>query len=72
MNRRIYTGDSEQSSHYITSHPNSQRGETKRYIHERILDEIIDEDLNNSADEEVRKKRKRLLSGNLSSLTPGI
>jgi hypothetical protein len=37
----------------------------------RILAEIQDEDLNNSADEEVKRKRRILLSGNLSSLTPG-
>jgi hypothetical protein len=38
----------------------------------RILGEIIDEDLNNSMDEEVKRKRRILFSGTLSSLTPGI
>jgi hypothetical protein len=39
---------------------------------DRFLDDIIYEDLNNSRDEEVRKRRGLLMSANISALTHRI
>ena len=40
--------------------------------HGENIDEIVDEDLNNSNDENVRRKRQLLCSMNISALTAGL
>ena len=52
-----------------TNDHSTTNGERQAKVYERILDDIINEDMNTSMDEEARKQRGLLMSANISALS---